>query len=581
VAAVTSSGLWSCRRQRAIWRSSTSRGRGPSSRRVGRSARDQRGRRHARGVDGRADRRVGRSARDQRGGGELVKGRPGGGRVAVPSGSGVEAQTCLTPDACEPVLDVPCGRGPRVIGCQEQRPVTAGIGSAARERLSGHERPERRLDSVTAREAGIDSSYRRERHPLRSGPRSRGSRTRARRPQRGVALGSASVKPTGTTTRRSAAPRGSDSPTTKSPPPREVTHGHRPRRPDPRRDQHDHSRPAETREATAERARSTRGTTRRQTRQRCGRAVTLTSRYPSTARVRSSGRSRWSYSQSVRSQLSSRSGARSMMLRCTPAAFRSRAIPRGRLAPSPVVIHHHRHPAADEQLRRLGLSGVIARHRDRRQPTCERALIMSGGPSTRTTHSGARRRDAEPPNRSPGHRQHLPRTVVTWGRSATRRGRPRERSRIGMTSRPCSHPHASSSTTVARDHNRRCSVRSTNSGHRCAASRSRAMASSAWLTASTASSMLCGSCARAAGREVLGRALGTTTAHGCFALCSFADCVEDPARPSPVWRRHGGASYRGTSGRGAIHRSAQLRTWTVPPISTGGCSTHRRDEQKA
>ncbi len=49
--------------------------------------------------------RLARSARDQRGGGKLVKGRPRGGRVAVPAGGGVEAQTGLATYPGKPVAN--------------------------------------------------------------------------------------------------------------------------------------------------------------------------------------------------------------------------------------------------------------------------------------------------------------------------------------------------------------------------------------------------------------------------------------------------------------------------------------------
>jgi hypothetical protein len=106
--------------------------------------------------------RLARSARDQRGGSELVKGRPGRGCVAVPSGGGVKAQARLATDPCEPVVNVTRCRGPRVIRREEQRLGVVGVvgvvgaGGATRERLCGQERPERRRDSVTAREARVD-----------------------------------------------------------------------------------------------------------------------------------------------------------------------------------------------------------------------------------------------------------------------------------------------------------------------------------------------------------------------------------------------------------------------------------------
>ena len=59
--------------------------------------------------------------------------------------------------------------------------------------------------------------------------------------------------------------------------------------------------------------------------------------------------------------------------------------PRRGLATGPVAVQQHRHLPAARQLRPLALPRVILGHGNRGQPR-DRALIMSRGPATSTTH---------------------------------------------------------------------------------------------------------------------------------------------------------------------------------------------------
>ena len=131
----------------------------------------------------------------------------------------------------------------------------------------------------------------------------------------------------------------------------------------------------------------------------------------------------------------------------------------------------------------IGLPGVISGTAIAGSP-CERALIMSGGPSTSTTQWMVRRRGGGSAPAGCRARRASSAHGHGWARSAALRAARRD-VRIGTITRPRTNPHPSASR-VSRDHTRRCSSRSSRAGQRKAASRSCACANCCSSTASSA-----------------------------------------------------------------------------------------------